>query len=139
MLIINMKEKSLKNCPHPALSFVIIRTIKFTTMQEFVLIFRTRKDPHANPSPEQIQARMNWMNTVTSQNKLADKGNRLATGNAKTIKPGNVITDGPYKDTEEFISGYMIVRTATLDEAIELAKTNPILKAGGNIEVRSIL
>jgi hypothetical protein len=82
---------------------------------------------------------MNWMNTVTSQNKLADKGNRLATGNAKTIKPGNVITDGPYKDTEEFISGYMIVRTATLDEAIELAKTNPILKAGGNIEVRSIL
>ncbi|MBN9381223.1 MAG: transcription initiation protein [Chitinophagaceae bacterium] len=108
-------------------------------MQEFVLIFRTSKDPHANPSPEQIQARMNWMNTVTDQNKLADKGNRLATGNAKTVRPGNIVTDGPCKDTEEFISGYMVVRTATIDEAIELAKTNPILRGGGNIEVRTVL
>lgn len=108
-------------------------------MQEFVLIFRTSKDPHVNPSPEQMQARMNWMGSVTAQNKLADKGNRLAIDNAKIVRPDDVITDGPYKETGEFVTGYMVVRTATIDEAIELAKTNPILRGGGNIEVRAVM
>jgi hypothetical protein len=134
--IINYK-KNLKNLS--TLSPSIRHNINHKTMKEFVLIFRTSKDPHANPSPEQVQARINWMAAVTAQNKLADKGNRLAVGNAKTVRPGNIITDGPYKDTEEFISGYMVVRTATIEEAIELAKTNPILRGGGNIEVRAVI
>ncbi|CAL1516343.1 YciI family protein [Chitinophaga sp. MM2321] len=108
-------------------------------MKEFVLIFRNSSNPHANPSPEQLQERMNWLGSVAAQNKLADKGNRLSVSQAKTLKPGNVITDGPYTEIKEFISGYMIVKTATIEEAIELAKSNPILQAGGNIEVRAIL
>ena len=108
-------------------------------MKDFVLIFRNSSNQHANPSPEQMQERMNWMGSVAAQNKLADKGNRLSASLAKTVKPGNIVTDGPYAEMKEFVNGYMIVKTNTIDEAVELAQANPILKAGGTIEVRAIL
>ena len=108
-------------------------------MKDFVLIFRNSSNQHANPSPEQMQERMNWMGSVAAQNKLADKGNRLSASLAKIVKPGNIVTDGPYAEMKEFVNGYMIVKTNTIDEAVELAQANPILKAGGTIEVRAIL
>lgn len=108
-------------------------------MKEFLLIFRNTSHPHTDPTPEAIQERMNWMAGVAAQNKLADKGNRLSAAQAKTVRPGDVVTDGPYTEIKEFISGYMIVKTETIEDAIALAKSNPILKDGGNIEVRAIL
>ncbi|WP_315822653.1 YciI family protein [Paraflavitalea speifideaquila] len=108
-------------------------------MKEFVLIFRSNRNPHANPSPEQIQARMNWLGGIASQNKLADKGNRLSASQAKLVKGGNLVADGPYTAATEFINGYMIVKANNIEEAVELAQTNPILKAGGNVEVRAVL
>ncbi|MBB5621850.1 hypothetical protein HDE69_002913 [Pedobacter cryoconitis] len=108
-------------------------------MKEFLLIFRLNNASNVKPSPEQIQERMNWLAGIAAQNKLADKGNTLSTVNARTVKPGNVVTDGPYAEIKEFISGYIIVKTETIDEAVEFAKGNPIFKTGGSIEVREVL
>ncbi len=108
-------------------------------MKEFVLIFRLNNKSDVKPSPEQIQERMNWLGSIAAQNKLADKGKTLSIGNAKTVKPGNVVTDGPYTEIKEFISGFMIVKTDTIEEAVELAKGNPIFKIGGNVEVREVV
>lgn len=110
-------------------------------MKEFALIFRLKDISDFKPSPEQMQERMNWLGSIAAQNKLVDKGNTLLPlqGSAKTLKPGNVVTDGPYTEIKEFISGYIIVRADTIDEAVEVAKGNPIFKIGGNIEVREIL
>ncbi|AOM80258.1 YciI family protein [Pedobacter steynii] len=108
-------------------------------MKEFLLIFRLNNDSNVKPSPEQIQERMNWLAGIAAQNKLADKGNTLSTLNAKTVKADNVVTDGPYAEIKEFISGYIIVKTDTIEEAVEFAKGNPIFKMGGNIEVREVL
>jgi len=108
-------------------------------MKEFVLIFRTSNNADFKPSPEQMQERMNWMAGIASQNKLVDKGNSWSPVSAKTVRPGNVVTDGPYTEIKEFVAGYVIVRTETLEEAVELAKDNPVLKSGGNVEVREVL
>lgn len=108
-------------------------------MKEFLLIFRLNNASNVKLSPEQIQERMNWLAGIAAQNKLADKGNTLSTVNARTVKPGNVVTDGPYAEIKEFISGYIIVKTETIDEAVEFAKGNPIFKTGGSIEVREVL
>ena len=110
-------------------------------MKEFALIFRLKDIEDFKPSPEQMQERMNWLGSIASQNKLVDKGNSLlpASDSAKTVKPGNVVTDGPYTEIKEFISGYIVVRAQNIDEAVEIAKGNPIFKIGGNIEVREIL
>jgi hypothetical protein len=110
-------------------------------MKEFALIFRLNDTSDFKPSPEQMQERMNWLGHIAAQNKLADKGNTLLPipGSAKTVRPDNVVTDGPYTEIKEFISGYIIVRVENIEEAVELAKSNPIFKIGGNIEVREVL
>lgn len=108
-------------------------------MKEFVLIFRLGDTADFKPSPEQMQERMNWLAGIASQNKLVDKGNSLSPVSAKTVRPGNVVTDGPFTEIKEFIAGYVIVKADTLDDAVELAKGNPIFKIGGNVEVREVI
>jgi len=110
-------------------------------MKEFALIFRLNDVADFKPSPEQMQERMNWLAGVAAQNKLVDKGNTLLPipGSAKTVKPDNVVTDGPYTEIKEFISGYIVIKADTIDEAVEIAKGNPIFKVGGNIEIREVL
>ncbi|HYF70903.1 MAG TPA: YciI family protein [Ohtaekwangia sp.] len=111
-------------------------------MKEFALIFRLKDIADFKPSPEQMQERMNWLASIAAQNKLVDKGNTLLPirGSAKTVKPNNVVTDGPYTEIKEFISGYIVVKAEDIDEAVEIAKANPIFsQVGGNIEVREVL
>lgn len=112
-------------------------------MKEFVLIFRNSENQGFKPSPEQMQQVltewMNWMGNIAAQDRLADKGNRLSMSEAKTVKPGDIITDGPYTEVKEFINGYIIVKTPSIDEAVAIAQGCPILKMGGNVEVRKVV
>jgi hypothetical protein len=109
-------------------------------MKEFMLIFRIKDIADFKPTPEQIQERLNWLAGIAAQNKLVDQGNTLSpfTGSAKTVRLGEV-TDGPYTEIKEFIVGYIVVRTETIDEAVEMARENTIFKLGGNIEVREVI
>ncbi len=112
-------------------------------MKEFALIFRNSSMPDFKQSPEQMQevmtSWMNWMGGIAAQNKLADQGNRLSFAQAKTVRSNQVVIDGPYTEIKEFISGYIIVKTETIEQAVELAKECPILKMDGNVEVRAIV
>ncbi|MFT3824307.1 MAG: YciI family protein [Chitinophagaceae bacterium] len=108
-------------------------------MKEFVFIFRSSKNPHANPSPEQIQERMNWISGIAAQNKMGDKGNRTSVNQARVVKPDNTVSDSPYTVNKEFVTGYMVVIAENIDEAVKLAQTNPIIKAGGSVEIRAVL
>ncbi len=112
-------------------------------MKEFVLVFRNSVNPDVKPSPEQMQQVltnwMNWMGSIAAQNKLAERGNRLSMTEAKTVMPGNIVTDGPYTEIKEFINGYSVVKTDTIDEAIEFARQCPILTIGGSVEVRKVV
>ncbi|TYP97095.1 hypothetical protein BC792_10321 [Sphingobacterium allocomposti] len=110
-------------------------------MKEFALIFRLTDISDFQPSPEQMQERMNWLGSIAARNQLVDKGNTLlpVPGSAKTVKPDNVVTDGPYTEIKEFISGYIVIKAATIEEAVVIAKENPIFKIGGSIEVREVL
>lgn len=84
---------------------------------------------------------MNWLAGIAAQNKLVDKGNTLLPmpTSAKTVRANDLVTDGPYTEIKEFISGYVIVKVDRIEDAVNLAKANPILKQGGTIEVREVL
>ncbi|MEO8404870.1 MAG: YciI family protein [Chitinophagaceae bacterium] len=110
-------------------------------MKEFLFIYRTDQKKFAQRSPEEMQSAtkkwMDWVGSIAAQDKLSSRGNRLeSTG--KVLKPGNVITDGPYMELKESVGGYSIVKADTLDEATELAKGCPALEFGGMVEVREI-
>lgn len=110
-------------------------------MKEFALIFRLKDISDFQPSPEQMQERMNWLGGIAARNKLVNKGNTLlpTPGSSKIIKPDNFVTDGPYTEIKEFISGYVVIKANSIEEGIEIAKENPIFKIGGSIEVREVL
>lgn len=112
-------------------------------MKEFVLIFKNKVNENAKPSPEQMQQIMaewmDWMAGIAAQQKLADRGNRLSMNDSKTVKPGHVVTDGPYTEIKEFISGYIVVKCSSIDEAVALAKGCPVLKTGGEVDVKTVI
>jgi hypothetical protein len=111
-------------------------------MKEFMMIFRNDYRPDLSSSPEQMQeimkSWMDWMGSMAAQNKLSSPGNRLG-AEGKTVKPGNIITDGPYVEIKESVGGYIIVKANSIEEAAEMAKGCPILQVGGNVEVRNVI
>jgi hypothetical protein len=110
-------------------------------MKDFLLVFRTDYSKTPKASPEEMQATtkswMDWIGGIAARNKLTDRGNRLVPS-GKVLKAGNVIADGPYTEIKESIIGYSMVKADSIEEAIELAKGCPILKSGGNVEVRQV-
>lgn len=109
-------------------------------MKEFTMIFRSNLTER--PSPEQMQKMMDewrdWMAGMAARDQLANQGNRLSL-EGKTIQPGNIVTDGPYVELKEAISGYTVLKARSLDEAVEIAKGCPILRVGGSVEVKEVI
>lgn len=110
-------------------------------MDEFILVFR-HQDGSKLASPEQMQTwmkqTMDWIGSIAAQNKFVG-GNGLPFDDAKVVHHGNMVTDGPFGEIKETIGGYVIVRAASVEEAVEFAKGSPVLQGEGNsVEVRRI-
>lgn len=113
-------------------------------MDEYMLIFR-HEDGAKTASPEQLQTwmkqTMDWIGGIAAQNKFVS-GIGLPFADAKVVthKSGkNVVTDGPFGDIKETIGGSVIVKAASVDEAVAFAKGCPVLQGEGNsVEVRKI-
>ena len=59
----------------------------------------------------------------------------------KTLRPGRqgegvVVTDGPYVETKELLGGFVILETASLEEALAIASEWPSLAAMPNAIVQ---
>jgi hypothetical protein len=110
-------------------------------MTEFMMIFRNDYNPSFKPSPEQMQASIkqwqDWIGGIAAQGKFLST-NRLGF-EGKTLKPNNVIADGPYAEVKEIVGGYILVKATNIDEAMKLAEGCPILNIGGHVEVRNVL
>ena len=78
------------------------------------------------------------MGSMATKGQLANPGTRLG-GDGKAIKPSNVVTNGPYAEIKEMITGIIVVKAGDIDEATEIAKGCHILNAGGSVEVRNII
>ena len=47
-----------------------------------------------------------------------------------------MVTDGPYAESKDLVTGSLIVEAASLEDAIDLARTCPTYEFGGSVEVR---
>src|SRR5262245_17247722 len=111
-------------------------------MQDFMLIFR-HPDRREIASPEQLQIwmkqTMDWIDGIAAQNKFGG-GNGLPFEDARVVRSGNLVTDGPFGEIKEAIGGYIIVKAESVDVAVEFAKGCPVLQGEGNsVEVRKIM
>ncbi|KAA0993574.1 YciI family protein [Dyadobacter aurulentus] len=111
-------------------------------MDEYLILMRldllTRE---AQPSPEEMQGYMkmynDWVGGIAAQDKFVG-GKGLST-EGKVLKPGDVVTDGPFVEIKESLAGFIIVKAGSLEEATKMAAGCPILLGEGNsVEVRKI-
>jgi hypothetical protein len=110
-------------------------------MSEFLFLYRNEESTD-RMSPEEGQAVMQkwmaWMKKLGEQGHLKNVGQPLEYG-GKVVQANKTITDGPYAEAKDLVSGYTLISADSLDEAAELAKGCPIFERGGLVEVRPVM
>jgi len=48
------------------------------------------------------------------------------------------VTEGPFLAGEEIVAGFYVIEATDLDEAVRIARTNPVVRGGGGVEVRPV-
>lgn len=110
-------------------------------MQEFMLFIRTEGDPWAKMSPQEmqnhVQKGMNYIGGLMKSGKLKSAQPLAMEGKTISGEKGS-LKDGPYNETKEVIAGYFHLIVKDFEEAMEIAKANPIFEdgLGAKIEVR---
>jgi hypothetical protein len=109
-------------------------------MAKFLFLYRNPPMPaNVAPSPEEIQGILTawhaWFATVGAA--LVDGGDGLQ-DTGRTVRPGGVVSDGPFIEAKELVGGYSIIQAESYEHAVVHAKTCPVLAAGGWVEVREL-
>lgn len=91
-------------------------------------------------SPEEMQKEIEiHMKWIESLGDRFDSGEPLE-HQARSIRGSDkMVTDGPYIESKELVSGYYIIKAENMEEAVELSKGCPVLRLNGSVEVREIM
>ena len=112
-------------------------------MKNFVLLLRanTNMDPGAFTDPKEVADRAKWLEDVQKKGVVKYLGGTMPPipPMSSTIFADGSVTEGPFKEVEHFLTGFLIVEAENLEAAKKIAETNPILIAGGSVEVREII
>jgi hypothetical protein len=114
-------------------------------MEKYMLIFRNSlhtEDEFQNLSPEAMQAELDkwgqWIGGIAAQGKMVTTDALEQQG--KIVKGSkHVVTDGPFIESKELVSGFLILTASSVEEAIELSKGCPIYEIEGSVEVRPVM
>lgn len=108
-------------------------------MKEFLMLIRENLETYGKMTPEEIQKdiekHIRWVEKLVKNGNF--KGGNPLTPTGKHISGKNsVVTDGPYIESKEGVSGYYFLLAKNLEEATEIAKGCPSLQIGGTVEIR---
>jgi hypothetical protein len=110
-------------------------------MEKFLLLvredYKVREQMTTEESDKSIHAMIEWIES------LAQSGNYLSSEGldnvGKFVHKDYVLSDGPFIEAKEAISGYMMITAENLEQAASIIQTCPIvLNDGGMIEIRPI-
>ena len=107
-------------------------------LKEFMLLFRM-KPIEAEPTPIQLQVmHEEWggfIGQIASQARLVHTTRFGA--ELKMISKGVQDIQKSDRPEELVLSGSMLIKATSLDEATEIAMNCPVLRAGGSVEIRT--
>ena len=108
---------------------------------KFMLIFRGGAVARHDLSPSELQAHVEkwyrWSDELARQGRR-NAGTALDNPGAAVRGHERVVTDGPYAESKDLVTGSMIFEAASLEDAIDVARTCPIYEFGGSVEVRPV-
>ena len=89
-------------------------------MQYFVYDPNFKPEAATPPTPEQYAAMGQFVMEAVQAGVLVTTGGLQATGMRLELNNGKVtVTDGPFIELKELLGGFAVLRTNTLEEAIE--------------------
>ena len=111
-------------------------------MKKFLLLIHEDLRLVRNMTPEQqnkdIQIMVKWVEELTQSGNYI-QGDPLENGIKMATREG-VLSDGPFIEAKEGITGYTLIKADNIDAAAEMAAMCPLVQNGQlNIEVRPIL
>lgn len=111
-------------------------------MAKFMYLLRSSPTVQQPPSPEQMEQMMktymSWLTNLEQNGQLHHPGEKLE-GMGKVIREqGQVVTDGPYVEVKDFVQGYMFIEAQDLEQAVEIARSSPMVAGGGTLEIRPV-
>jgi hypothetical protein len=107
-------------------------------MAQYAVLIYASDSAHApDATPEDLETCDNH------SDELADSGAMVA---AYALTPrematsirDDIITDGPFVDSKEVVAGFYVIDAPDLDAALAIARTNPVVREGGGVEVRPL-
>ncbi len=106
----------------------------------FLFLFRDSAEPHAQPSPADMQAGyQQWKSWMTKYAKeiLEQPPARSGPkpGGVAAVCRAGVVTDGPYVEGKEIVGGWSFIEAESLARAVEIAKEVPMFTS---VEIREI-
>lgn len=112
-------------------------------MKNFVLFLRanTAMSPDAFSDPKEIELRANWLKSIQEKGIVVNLGGTMPPipEMAGTIYADGTFKEGAFMEVSNFLTGYLVEEATSLEAAKEIANTNPIIKAGGSVEIREII
>lgn len=111
-------------------------------MEKFLLLIREDLKELDQMSQEQaereIREMTQWVENLAQSGNFANGEPLLNTG--RYIRENAVLSDGPFIEAKEAISGYIFIKAENLDQAASIAQSCPLLPTKRiAIEVRPIM
>ena len=107
----------------------------------FMLIFRGGAVARHDLSPSELQAHVEkwyrWSGELARQGR-GNAGTALGNPGAAVRGHERVVTDGPYAESKDLVTGSLIIEAASLEDAVDVARTCPAYEFGGSVEVRPV-
>jgi hypothetical protein len=112
-------------------------------MAKFLFVFRGGGVAQTPPlSPSELQAHLKkwyeWRESLASRGH-EPKGAPLENVGKTLRGRDRVVTDGPFVESKDMVTGNMEIGAISLDEAVALAEDCPIFEFDGSVEVRPML
>ena len=93
-------------------------------------------------SAEQMQAKMTevyaWIDGLTKKGVMSAAQPLTPERKIVSGKGGSIVSDGIAAESKEAVGGFFIVNATTMEEAVNIARTCPMFKYGGQLEVRQV-
>lgn len=112
-------------------------------MKNFALFLRanTNMSPTAFSDPKEIELRAEWLEKLKREDRVVNLGGTMPPipNMATTLFADGSSKEGAFSEVSHFLTGFLIIQADDLEAASRIAETNPILVAGGSVEIREIL
>ena len=111
-------------------------------MNRYVFVFRGGAVVHKELAPAELGAHLQkwmvWLGELEEKGQAGPKGARLQLSGKTVRGTSKAVTDGPFAEAKDLVTGVLVVNAPTIEAATEIAKGCPIYEYDGSVEVRPV-